>query len=522
MASTPGLEFEIERDETFARDENEELDTGTILLRTFAKVQNDAESSRIVAVESGKEVKRLRHEMNTLLENQDQMCSHNQHMSHELHALREENKELRRELRILRGNQDDFREEMNALRGQSQQILDLLHARISGNQGIMMNTGLEHESVNSSPSCASKPINDVEAEPKRSPKLQMHAASGTIPEFSNIAKSAWASTPRQVPFGLDRSGLAVHSIGVTSPRHFSGDGKEPFEDYLQHFKAMVLLHDWNRGIAALQLEVCLEGHAQKLALELQEEDRRDYDKLVSHLKKRLGKSTREQDYVREFYAREKNLQESPADFAITLQKLARKAFPGREQTEVESLIKRQFATGYGDANVALALSIENKETSLWDLVDRATDVLDVLKTSKSSVIRKPMIAPIATGKTCSEVCTSSGKPELKKMIADLENEMRQLKNMFSKEMEELKFSAPRRQDSYGHRRRFEGNCNHCGMYGHSAKFCRVRVCGRCRKNGHWEDECREIPPNDDMNDRNGQRNPSVELATAPKDFLGRR
>ena len=86
------------------------------------------------------------------------------------------------------------------------------------------------------------------------------------------------------------------------------------------------------------MEVSFEGHAHKLALELEEADRRSYKKLVAHMRKRLTNRDSECDYVRSFYAREIGSNESPAGFVIGLQKLAKHAFPGRDEQEVEVLL----------------------------------------------------------------------------------------------------------------------------------------------------------------------------------------
>ena len=286
---------------------------------------------------------------------------------------------LHNEIKVLQKNQDMLRDELRSMRSDNQKlnrqlgaVLDLLNKKISDDSST-------RESISSAENKDEK-------------------SNGEIKRSASHAEQ-FTSTPEQsgsnhIQCSLTQVSPLYPSHGLTSPRHFSGDGKEHFDDFLQHFKAVTSLNNWDEKTAALQLEVSLEGHARKLALELEEADRRSYKKLVAHMKKRLTNRNSECDYVRSFYARERGSNESPADFVIGLQKLAKHAFPGRDEHEVEVLIKRQMVKGYGDSNVAVALAIENKDCSIWDLVNRAVEVSEVLHTPKSAAMRKPTVAPI--------------------------------------------------------------------------------------------------------------------------------
>ena len=306
-------------------------------------------------------------------------------------------------------------------------------------------------------------------------------------------------------------------VSVTTPRHFKGDSKESFEDYLEHFKAVALLNGWDDQTSALQLQVYLDGHAQKLALELDEESRFNYSSLIEHLKSRFCKPADSQEYVREFYLRKKASDEAPRDFASALTRLSRHAFKGHGKDEVEGLIKEQLIKGYDEPQVAIALSMM-KNCSLKQLIDTAVDVSALCKGPVRTTAHKPMIAQVQMEKDESCVCTGKqGCYNLDMLKSELSKEIQQMQVAFTKEMEKLqsceyngKPTSTGRSYSPSIQRRgsaFNGTCHWRGFYGHMARYCPSRRCNHCGKNGHTIDNCWNLVPQ--------SRNPSQNLPPAP-------
>ena len=182
--------------------------------------------------------------------------------------------------------------------------------------------------------------------------------------------------------------------------------------------------------------------------------------------------------------------------------------------------------GYGDTNVAVALAIENKDCSIWDLVNRAAEVSEVLQTPKSAAMRKPTVATIDAKKKGD--CECSGQHhshDIGKLKLSLENEIQQLQAAFLKEIRELKRFSPSRPIR-DHGNRFKSSCRHCGIVGHKARFCRVPVCEQCGKIGHTIDNWWNFPPpQSDFNSvgHERERGRVVGVKGQPdnsKDFLG--
>lgn len=134
---------------------------------------------------------------------------------------------------------------------------------------------------------------------------------------------------------------------------------------MQQFNAVVELNGWDESVAALQMEICLEGRAHKLALELEKGDRRNFGKLVSHLQKRLRTQYLVGDSVATFDRR------------------------SRKHNESAQLIK-----GFGDKEVSVALAVCKDNTTLWDMINKANEVSEIMKSTKYEFIRKPVIAAI--------------------------------------------------------------------------------------------------------------------------------
>ena len=156
----------------------------------------------------------------------------------------------------------------------------------------------------------------------------------------------------------------VRQAALTTTKVPWFSGSTSWEQYQQVFDAIVLSNGWDDATAALQLLSHLHGDALSVALLIPMPRRASRKELTDALSGRLA------SYRRQFDKTERKPGEDPANFGITLETLAVKAFGDIGQTSRLRLIRDRFIAGHESCELRRHLDCLPPETPLRDIVDR--------------------------------------------------------------------------------------------------------------------------------------------------------
>ena len=169
-------------------------------------------------------------------------------------------------------------------------------------------------------------------------------------------------TPGPVPL--------VRQAALTTTKVPWFSGSTSWEQYQQVFDAIVLSNGWDDATAALQLLSHLQDDALSVALLIPMPRRASRKELTDALSSLYGSPGRLASYRREFDKTERKPGEDPANFGITLETLAVKAFGDIGQTLRLRLIRDRFIAGHGSCELCRHLDCLPPDTPLRDIVDR--------------------------------------------------------------------------------------------------------------------------------------------------------
>ena len=162
----------------------------------------------------------------------------------------------------------------------------------------------------------------------------------------------------------------VRQAALTTTKVPWFNGSTSWEQYQQVFDAIALSNGWGDATAALQLLSHLQGDALSVALLLPMPRRSSRKELTHALSSHYGSPGRLASYRRQFDKMERKPGEDPANFGITLETLAVKAFSDIGQTARLRLIRDRFIAGHGSCELRRHLDCLPPDTPLRDMVDR--------------------------------------------------------------------------------------------------------------------------------------------------------
>ena len=165
----------------------------------------------------------------------------------------------------------------------------------------------------------------------------------------------------------------VRQAALTTTKVPWFSGSTSWEQYQQVFDAIVLSNGWDDATAALQLLSHLQGDALSVALLIPMPRRASRKELTDALSSHYGSPGRLASYRRQFDKTERKPGEDPANFGITLETLAVKAFGDIGQTSRLQLIRDRFIAGHESCELRRHLDCLPPDTPLWDIVDRCRE-----------------------------------------------------------------------------------------------------------------------------------------------------
>ena len=149
----------------------------------------------------------------------------------------------------------------------------------------------------------------------------------------------------------------VRQAALTTTKVPWFSGSTSWEQYQQVFDAIVLSNGWDDATAALQLLSHLQDDALSVALLIPMPRRASRRELTNALSSHYGSPGRLASYRREFDKTERKPGEDPANFGITLETLAVKAFGDIGQTARLRLIRDRFIAGHGSCELRRHLGL---------------------------------------------------------------------------------------------------------------------------------------------------------------------
>ena len=162
----------------------------------------------------------------------------------------------------------------------------------------------------------------------------------------------------------------VRQAALTTTKVPWFSGSTSWEQYQQVFDVIVLSNGWDDATAALQLLSHLQGAALSVALLIPMPRRASRKELTDALSSHYGSPGQLASYRRQFDKTERKPGEDPANFGISLETLAVKAFGDIGQTLRLRLIRDRFIAGHESCELRRHLDCLPPDTPLRDIVDR--------------------------------------------------------------------------------------------------------------------------------------------------------
>jgi hypothetical protein len=156
--------------------------------------------------------------------------------------------------------------------------------------------------------------------------------------------------------------MAARPVAV--PEVFTGDGKQSWSDWVDHFDSVADVNEWDASAKKKWIRARLTGRAATAFRRLPEADRATFAKIVAGLTKRFEPECRKELYVAEFQRRTKRRSEDWAAYAEDLRTLVEKAYPAL-QTEAQELLALNHFLAQIE-NVHVAFGVRQKAPTTLD------------------------------------------------------------------------------------------------------------------------------------------------------------
>jgi uncharacterized protein YjhX (UPF0386 family) len=125
-------------------------------------------------------------------------------------------------------------------------------------------------------------------------------------------------------------------------------GESSLTDYLKQFKLIAELNQWDKRTKALELATSLRDKALTILGELSDEGMRDYDVLVSTLRRRFEPPGYAELYRVQLKSRQRTRGEPLVELASDIKRLVRQAYPADPKPMTEMIARDAFMDALDD------------------------------------------------------------------------------------------------------------------------------------------------------------------------------
>ena len=298
-----------------------------------------------------------------------------------------------------------------------------------------------------------------------------HRQSTTEREV-DVEVSMIASTPRSIPF--------VPPKMVLKPEKF--EGKSDLGEYISHFQDCAELGGWDDRSKCLVLAANLRGAARKYYDGLPQEDKKDYDSLLTALRRRFGGGHLQDSWMTKLEMRRRKQGESVSDLGDDIWRMTQRAYHDFDLRSQEQLALKHFYRVV-DAEMKVKC-VENKCRNIYDavaVVERYEALYEGKQEGRKSHVRAV------------EVSTSN---TLAQQLDDIKNQLQTLNTRQTRTERAVNRDNDMRYNPVPPRGR-QVVCYRCGETGHVKTQCTApqdmsRVtCFHCGKPGHYRYQCTE-------------------------------
>ena len=139
------------------------------------------------------------------------------------------------------------------------------------------------------------------------------------------------------------------------PDTFTGEGRQRFSDWIDHFESIATVNEWNDGAKKNWIRVRLTGRAATAWKRLADTETDTYEHTVAALKRRFEPACRKEVFMAEFQRQSKQRTEDWASFGEDLRALVERAYPTLQYEAQELLALNRFLDEIKDPQLAFGV-----------------------------------------------------------------------------------------------------------------------------------------------------------------------
>ena len=275
---------------------------------------------------------------------------------------------------------------------------------------------------------------------------------------------------------------------VALPEIFTGDGKQSWSDWVDHFDSVAVVNGWEAADKKKWIRARITGRAATAYKRLSDDDQSTYGKITAALKKRFEPECRKELFIAEFHQRRKRRTEDWAAYGEDLRTLVEKAYPTLQAVAQELLALNHFLSQI--ENPQLAFAVRQRAPTTVDSAVAAALELEIYMGTPTKPIAQVLHAEddvIAATGSNNEGGARDMLQAVLKRLDKLEGQLAVTKN------------TPTQEPGS---RSLPGNSQQSRLNRRSNP--RKLICWRCRGEGHFARECTSKDKNQGNDKPSGQ------------------
>ena len=251
------------------------------------------------------------------------------------------------------------------------------------------------------------------------------------------------------------------------PDTFTGEGRQRFSDWIDHFESIATVNEWNDGAKKNWIRARLTGRAATAWKRLAEAETDTYEHAVAALKKRFEPACRKEVFMAEFQRRTKQRTEDWAAFGEDLRTLVERAYPTLQHEAQELLALNRFLDEIKDPQ--LAFGVRQRTPTNLDQAVAATLELETY------LLKMPMAVAGVNSAVDTTIAATAPKPGFETSLQKIVERLERIEGRLTVEDNTQSDYDRQPRDSKNYRGRGRNRrskrCYTCDKEGHFARDC---------------------------------------------------